>query len=104
MLKNSFKAHRDIILYSFWLPLIWTAFLLIEILFFAGVKRESLSLFGRVFEDLVFVMSFLFYNSKALVHSVGVSYAPLLVAFFVQFFFWWLVSFFVLMLKKFLTR
>jgi len=82
------KTLKDKVLVSLWLPLIWVSFLTVDVVLFVNGRPERF--FPRLFEDLVFVMSFFFFRPGT---NIRGNPRGLIFPFFIQFFFWWLLSF-----------
>lgn len=87
---------------ALWLPLLWVILLSLELAFVVDNSRHHLAV--RFFEDVVFIMSFLFYNSKGLQGYMESPLTTLFISFSLQFLFWWGVSYWFLFTKDKLSK
>lgn len=87
-MTKSMATFRERLMVALWLPLVWLCLLAIDIVAFAGARPHSL--LPRLFEDVVFLLSFFFFRRG---FDVGATWTALFVPFVLQFFFWWILSF-----------
>ncbi|MDZ4675870.1 MAG: hypothetical protein SGI74_00020 [Oligoflexia bacterium] len=86
------------LLQALWLPVIWVSLLIIEITLLDGGRAQSF--IARIFEDIVFFTSFLFYQGDFGLTSTATPFWRLMIAFSLQFFFWWSFAFLILTYVK----
>jgi hypothetical protein len=89
--------HRNL-LQALLAPLLWTTLLVVEITLFSAGRAQTLM--GRLFEDLVFFTSFLFYTPDWGISPTTRTFGHLFLSFTFQFLFWWLATFLILILIR----